>query len=224
MFLGVGVCLLVLAQGKPATATTINFDDVVDGTIINNNYVGVTFSNPIGSGNVYAQSGGNISSPNVVSILNGGEDRFFDGSSGAVDATFATAQATVSIDVRAVGPLNDFLDALTLRPYLEAYNSANVLIGKVYFAGALPIASGNAFTPFETLTVSSGVSDDIKRVRFSSQCCISALAVYGAFDNLTFNTFASGGGGGSAVPEPASLLLLGAGFAGLVALRRRFQA
>ena len=216
---------MALAQAKPAAAITINFDDVADGTVINSQYAGVTFSNPLG-GDVFAQAvpaSGSISAPNAVSVLNGGIDYFFNGTFGAVDATFATAQSTVSIDVRAVGPI-EFLGALQNRPFLEAYDSTSAFLGRVLFAGALPTGCCFEFTPVETLTFSSA-SDNIARVRFSSQTSQPGASVFGLFDNLTFGAPGNGGGGGNGtVPEPASLLLLGAGFAGLVALRRRFQA
>lgn len=214
--LAILVAILVVIVND-SNATVINFDDVADGTVINTHYAGVTFSNPLG-GDVYAQAvccGASISAPNAVSILNSGSlDFFFNATSGAVDATFAALQQTVSIDVRAVGPV-EFLGALQNRPFLEAYDSANNFLGRVLFAGALPTDCCFAFTPSETLTFTS-LTTNIAKVRFSSQISQGGAPVFGLFDNLSFTT---SGGNTSPVPEPATALLLAGGLAGLAALQ-----
>lgn len=200
---------LIALSAHDAMAITINFDDVADGTVVNSQYaaLGVTFANPIG-GNVFAQDGLTFapSSPNVVSILNGGVDQFFDAMSGAVDATFSTPQQVVSIDARPVGPV-EFLGTLQNRPFLEAYNGSTFL-GRVLYAGPLPTACCFAVGPTETLTFVSGTAN-ITRVRFSSQQSQSSIRTYGMFDNLTY--------GPPAAPGPIGVQFTGGGGVALAA-------
>jgi hypothetical protein len=210
--------LFIALCASESKALTINFDDVADGTVINTHYAGVTLSNPLG-GDIYAQAvccGAAISAPNAVSIFDGfALDLFFNAASGAVDATFATLQQTVSIDARAIGPVEN-LGGLQNRPFLEAYDSSNNLLGKVLFAGALPTGCCLEYTPAETLTFTSSTAN-IAKVRFSSQISQGGQPVFGLFDNLTFGTAA-------AVPEPATIVFFGAGLAGLGLFRKNQSA
>ena len=206
------ICLLLpslfaLCFGQlRATAATINFDDAADGANINTRYPGVTFSNPVG-GNIFARSGAGSapSSPNVVSVAGTGL-ALFDARQGAVEAAFATPVGSVSIDARPVAP-PEFVGALTKKPFFEVYATNGVLIGQIYYQGALP-TTGGAAGPVETISFTSTVNN-IGRVRFSSQNPGSPPTVpptYGMFDNLRFDRIfslaASATAGGSVRMSP----------------------
>ena len=246
IFLGVGVCLLVLAQGKPAAAITINFDVAADGvtavasgTNINSVYngLGVTFSSVVSASlNAYAVTALNPATAdaghgNVVSLFDtAGFGSTFAAEEGAVKATFSTLQSDVSIDARMIEAI-EILGNNSRTAFLEAFDSSNNLLGSVvhypFTWETAGIWDTTHSAPWETLSISHSTAD-ISYVLFSSQanclgCTRGQGGVFSEFDNLTFGAPGNGGGNG-AVPEPASLLLLGAGFAGLAALRRRLKA
>jgi hypothetical protein len=92
----------------------------------------------------------------------------------------------VKIDVRPVAPF-EFLGSLTKRPFLQAFDTNNNLLGTVYYAGALPTGVGEV-GPTETLTFTSP-ANNIAAARFSSQNRNSPPAApptYGLFDNFRF--------------------------------------
>lgn len=94
------VGLLTIGISSQALATNINFDNVSDGTAINNFYSasGVTFINPLANADIYARSSFfNASPSNVVSVFQTGAPAF-DARWGAVQADFTSGQQTVSID------------------------------------------------------------------------------------------------------------------------------
>lgn len=150
-----------------ATETLINFDDVADGTQINTHYPGVTFTNPIG-GNIYARTGSGFapSPSNIVSVVAAPTFPTFDARQGAVDAHFSTLMRVVKFDVRPVAPA-EFLVALSRRPFLQAFDSGNNLLGTVYYSGPLPTNSSEV-GPTETLVFASS-SVNIATARVSSQ-------------------------------------------------------
>lgn len=198
---------LLLVSTQFVSSALINFDDALNGTLINTRYPGITFTNPIG-GNIFARASGSApSSPNVVSVFNTGAGLpQFDARFGAVDAILDSTVGSVSIDARPVAPL-EFLTALTRRPFLQAFDSSGALIAQVNYAGALPTASG-AVGPVETLSFTS-TANIIKRVRFSAQNPGNTgeiPATYGLFDNLNlsrvFSLAASAVGGGSVSASP----------------------
>lgn len=210
-WLGAGLCgLTLLLASSFVRADVINFDNVADGTVVNNAYAGLTFSNPIG-GDIYARSAPGAETPNnVVSVLATGIPAY-SAYYGAVDVMFATLQSTVSIDASPM-LLPEGLGEILNRPFLQAFDASNNLLGTVYYAGALPGVGG--IGPYETLSFTS--TDNIAKVRFSVQQGAGGLNVYGFFDNLTYDT------GTGKVPEPGSLFLLGAGLLS-VTLRKKLH-
>ena len=202
------------SQLPKASAALINFDDVADSVVVNTHYPSVTFTNPIG-GNIFARAVGGFapSTPNVVSVFATGQGlAYFDARSGAVDGHLASPVGSVSIDAKPVAPA-EFLTPLTRRPFLQAFDSANNLLGTVYYAGALPTNAAQV-GPTETLSFTS-TANNIAVVRFSSQNPgnpPTGPATYALFDNLRFDSLytlsllvnAAGSGSVSASPSQAS--------------------
>ena len=163
----------------------LKFDDAADGAMIDVRYAGVVFANPIG-GDIFARfSPSAPSASNVVSVFSNGVPEF-DARYGAVDAHLATPVGVVKIDARPVAPL-EFLGTLSRRPFLQAFDSANNLLGTVYYAGPLPTGSGE-IGPAETLTFAS-TANNIAVARWSSQNPLTPpgyIPTYGLFDNFRF--------------------------------------
>src|SRR4029079_1181179 len=96
-----GVCLSALVLAAPAQATTINFDDVANGTVIDTHYLGVTFSNGLDGSDIYARDAfAGTNTGNVVSVFSTTDSPTapFNAQYGAVDGAFASAVGRVSID------------------------------------------------------------------------------------------------------------------------------
>ena len=178
-----GVLMLAIS-GISAKAQDIDFDDVADGTVINNQYPGVTFTavaTPSGSADVYARSTSTLSAPNAISLFSSGLP-FFDRRWGGIQATFATPKNTVSINVRPVLP-PEYFPPVVNQPFLQAFDAAGHLLGKVYY----PIAYGaSGYGNWRTLTIHTA-TNNIKYVQFSSQYGYGSAPVYAQFDNLTYS-------------------------------------
>lgn len=208
-----------LVRNQHVTATTITFDDVASGTLINAQYSGVTFgcfngtgvsnlcsgnpTNVSGAGNAYAVSSPTAASPsNVISFTSGIPLGVFAVENlGFFSATFSSPVSSVSIDAlpvlaaEGVGAARDV-------PFIQAFNSAGqFLTSASYVYGACnPLTTA---CPYQTLTVSN---PNIAFVAFSSTTGAGSFPVFGMFDNLTFT-----GNGSGTVPEPSTLLLLSSG-------------
>ena len=232
----VAAALVAAAYAGPGQATTIHFDSVASGTVINTHYPGVTFGCLDGTasnectGNIYAAAGGVLaeSSPNLVGLSP--TAAFFDNTMGIITATFSAPVSSVSIDANWFG--NSELTSGTADPYLSAYGSTDNLLGTAWYPGA--------GTPHEITMTSAGwdllsLSDstnDIYSIQFSSSFDPGSFAnVLGYFDNLSFSTSSSSGGGGGSgsgggsgtgtVPEPGTLCLLAVGLAALRVYRSK---
>ncbi|HKE82808.1 MAG TPA: PEP-CTERM sorting domain-containing protein [Vicinamibacterales bacterium] len=239
-----------LVWAPAANADLINFDDVAAGTAITSHYAGVTFTNGLDGSDIFAMAVANpANTTNGVSVFGTGENPFFGTSVGdfnaqfgAVDATFATAQGRVSVDVSGLLNSGDLLGNSPLHPFMEVY-SGNTLLTTLYYQPAPGGLSSGEVGAYETLSFTSA-TDNITRVRLSSQfdgTGSSGPVPFAEFDNLSFDArlasgqFPStgvinptpggdGGGGGTPVPEPATLTLLAVGLAAPFATKRKRQS
>ncbi len=203
-----GLFMLVQADAK---AEVINFDDVANGTIIDTQYPGVTFGCvSCSSGHAFARDMAAFGSSTAASGLNvvtlvapagsglpgASSLTSFNTPLGALSATFATPQRTVSVDARPQLPL-EFLGAVNNKPYMELYSStvqnASTLIARVLYPlnfGDPGYCSPNVSAcggVWQTLTFTSA-SDNIVSIRLSSQNSQGGAPVYADFDNLAFQT------------------------------------
>jgi len=190
--------LILLGTAHSATAkTTINFDDVSNGTIIKTHYAGVTFAAVSAAGtNIYAITDNLFaaSSPNVVSL---DMAPLFDRRSGGIQATFASPQGAVSIDAKPFQPV-EFLGISQNRPFLEAFSTSGTFLGEVLYNDPTFNSDATGSGPYQTLTFTS-TANDIGSVIFSSQYNGTEHAVYGEFDNLSYGP----------VPEASTTVSLG---------------
>ena len=178
-------------------APIANFEGFAEGTIITNQYAGVTFGQLDGGTPMidntpflfgYAQSSGEGV---LTGSMNGGAP--FPTVAG-LTATFAAAQSAVEFFLSDTAPLGNYT--------VSAYGAGNVLLESTVLTAAQ--VTGGHYVGFTgagilKVTVDGVVEND-------------AFAI----DDLRATA--------AAVPEPVSLLLLGVGLAGAAARRRRARA
>jgi sulfur relay (sulfurtransferase) complex TusBCD TusD component (DsrE family) len=206
-----------VAETTEALVNVLGVDDVSSGTAIDNRYPGVTFSEPLAGGHVYAAKALTGNS-NVITIHNPNDPNWgaanapvFAAEEGAVDATFATLQQSVSIDALLVAASNSA--GSNYRPYFQAFNAAGQTLTTVYYPATQPAG-------WKTLTITRPTAD-IKRIRFSSQNNWQNLSGcpancpsrsnrghYGEFDNLRYDdgTGANSGYLGCFIDNPGRAL------------------
>lgn len=193
-----GVFSVLLGAGS-ASAVVINFDGLANGTVVTNQFPEATFSSTAGFVNrITAQSLGS-SLPNFICTGPAG---------GGIDCTHETivdfTNPVSSLTFLEVGDNNSGVNALV-----------DVFVNGVFTSTVGAVGDGNVLLPNP---VDLSAFNNINRIRIHS---ITDLAGLG-WDDFSFTV---GGGGGIGVPEPSTLLLLGSGLVGLVAvLRRRYKA
>jgi hypothetical protein len=165
--------IVVLLMGCPfiLLATTIDFDDVGDGTRINTNYAlqGVTFScSGVPSCDVYAVDVPDGYTPSCCNDISATRSWLFNTSGGVVRATFSVTVTSVSIQAISF-QINEFggLDY----GYLSAFAATG---------NPLQTVHNSAYGAWETLSITA--TGPIAWVEFSCK----DLKVQSAFDNLSF--------------------------------------
>jgi hypothetical protein len=188
----------IVLQGHYASAAIINFDDVADGTVIDNQYSrqGVIFSALPGKsksndGHVYARKDKYAKSQsNSVGLGNGGILPYANEAYGYINAHFTQLQGSVSVDVAAI-MVSEFSTSATSPPYMAVYGAKDPTTGKNpllqivrYPKDLVKGLSTDKPGQWQTLTVNRP-ANDIQFVILSSSD-VSPPA-YGEFDNLIFS-------------------------------------
>ena len=204
LFLGV-------ATTSTAAVITLDFEGVGNVNPVGNFYnggggtnYGITFSdNTLALVDSDAGGSGNFGgepSPNTVMFFLTGNDARMTVASG-FDTGFSF-----------------WYSAISLPGSVGVYNINNVLLASLN----LPVTpsdggdpNGN-FSPFYQLGVGfAGTASYVSFAGVQNQI---------GFDNVTFGSVTPDGGGTNPVPEPATMLLMGTGIAGLIAARRKKKA
>lgn len=243
-------CLFLLSGVATAGATTINFEQYVDGTQITNQYPGVTFSNALElTANAVTGTLDPIAFPphsgiGVVTNLApaGTDDPLFGQPSdpnAMLGISFGDSQSAVSFYYAAQSDIT-----------VNLYDSSNSLVGSLTGAGGLTFPQGIPTGTSELLSINSLNA-------FSSLLITDGSGIQGGFviDDLTFASSGGTGGGGTGgggtggnpggggggtpgggggtgnpgtgggtpgvVPEPGCFALLGSGMLGVVEMVRR---
>ncbi len=202
--------------------TLIDFEGLAEGTLIDSQYPGVTFGQAPLAGRPMIDNypwlfGYGASSGSAV-LTGSTEGGYPFPTVAGITSTFSTPQSSVQAFLSDTGPLGDYT--------ISAFGTGGVLLESlvVLQSEILPPGySGGLFPPPGTFPLpgifvgfSRSTADIVELQIGPSPTSGDAFAI----DDLRFG----GGGGGAAVPEPATILLLGSGLLGMgVYARRRFK-
>ena len=197
-------CVLVclFASTARADSVTVRFDELPDGTPVNNlNLFGVTFGftlNGAASTDArFRQVGPRNQTYVQCPCLEGN-------AAGVLGFDFAAPTSTLSFGIARVTNLNLFPGAT-----IQLFDGGSVLLGTF----TIDVVRVPTFNFPEGLFSYTGVPVGRAVITFNNP----SAALRFALDNLTFDQPAA------PIPEPATLLLLGTGLAGIVAIHRRRQ-
>ena len=178
-----------------ANATLIDFESLSDGTSVDNAYSGITFSNSL------------VLSAGVS--LNEFEFPPFSGQNVAVDNGGAIT-IDFAVPIAQLSAYFTYLMPVTMTAYDSAMNVVGSDISD--FLNNLALSGDAGSLPNELFQVS--YSSGISHIVLTGDPAGSSLV----FDELTYIAADNGNSNGQ-IPEPSTLLLLGAGLLGLAASR-----
>ena len=167
-------------------SVVLDFDGVADGTIINNQYMGVALAailpGQTAKGPVYARKSWDKTNPSNVMSLQSPDIAMatFDDGTGYIEVTFTDPVKSVAVDALALAWVD--MRPVTAKPYLEAWDANGMKLGRVLY----PVNFGEAgWGTWQRLQyVSTGAN--IKRVLIGSERLSNSSPVYGLFDQLSF--------------------------------------
>ncbi len=199
---------------SPLTGTVLDFEGQAEGTIITNQYAGVTFSQTGGGAPMIDDSPFLFAyeSASGAGVLTGSNQGGNVATTAGIIATFTSPVAQAGAFMSDTAPLGDYL--------VQAFGAGNVLLESVLISAAqFPDFSNGACDASSPYTgTGCGVfvgfirpQGDILSVQFGPSSAARGSDAF-AIDDLTFDA--------QAAPEPATLALMGTGLA--LALRRRY--